>query len=211
MTYEDALLGELAHVTGVTRAVLADELHRMHPAFSAAAPPRPPEQPVTRPSPKPPIKVSKHEYLGEFTVAGAGLVVGELTESTGDIPPGADERRSVASPAVPGTWYAFVKGGDDVEALVVVHRDHAGDLKKLAKAALPLSRVIVGGGRLTILDASVRDNATYVDDAMFPLFPEGLVLDRGCHTGTGGDGVFPVHGVTMAAKLVFVAVSFTGK
>ncbi len=208
MTFEDAILGELAHVVGGTKDALVAELHGMHPAFLASAPARPPEQPITRPTPKPPIKLAKHEYLGEFTVADGRLVVGEFTESSGDSPTDAKERSSFVSPAVPGTWYAFVQGDDEVEALIAVHRDHADNFKKLAKSAAPLSRVIVEGGRMTMLDAAVRDDPKYVDETMFPLFTEGLILDRGCHSGTGGDGVDTVRGVLADGKLVFVSVSF---
>jgi len=208
LTFEDAILGELAHVVGGTKDALVAELHGMHPAFSASAPVRPPEQPITRPTPRPPIKLSKHEYLGEFTVADGRLVIGEFTESSGDSPPDAKERSSFVSPAVPGTWYAFVQGDDEVKALIAVHRDHADNFKKLAKSAIPLSRVIVEGGRMTMLDAAVRDDPKYVDEAMFPLFPKGLILDRGCHCGTGGDGVDTVRGVLADGKLVFVSVSF---
>lgn len=208
MTFEDVILSELAHVVGGTKDALVDELHGMHPAFSASAPERPPEQPIARPTPTPPIKLAKHEYLGEFTVADGRLVVGEFTESSGDSPPDAEERTSFVSPAVPGAWHAFVRGDDEVEALIAVHRDHADRFKKLAKSAVPLSRVIVNGGRMTFLDAAVRDDPKYVDEAMFPLFGDGLILDRGCHSGTGGDGVDTVRGVLVDGKLVFVSVSF---
>ncbi len=71
-----------------------------------------------------------------------------------------------------------------------------------------LSHVVVNGGGTTMVDAAVRDDSDYIDEARFPLFVEGLILDRGCHCRTGGDGVFPVHGATNGNELVIVAVSF---
>ncbi|MBN2360302.1 MAG: hypothetical protein JXR83_12690 [Deltaproteobacteria bacterium] len=207
-TFETATVDELAHVLGLDKQALIDELHGSCPGFAENAPVRPSEPPLERPTPKSPIELNEHEYLGEFQVTGGLIVVGEWTQSTGNQRADAKERSSFLAPALNGTWHAFIKGGDDANGLVAVHGDHVQKFKKVAQEARELSRVVVEGGGMTMVDGAVRDDSAYIDEAMFPLFTVGLIHDRGCHCRTGGDGVFAVSGVRKGSDLIFVEVNF---
>lgn len=206
--FESAILGELAHVLDVARSVLAAELHGIHPVFSGSAPARPPEAPLQRPSPPSPIELRGYEYLGEFQVTAGTLAIGEWTASSADRPADVKVRTNLLVGGLTGGWHAFLEGDDEIDALIAVHRDHVADFNRLRKDARDVGRVVVEGGAMTILDAAVRDDPAFIDEIMFPLFTDGLILDRGCHCRTGGDGVFPVRGTFEGNALVFAAVRF---
>jgi RNA polymerase-interacting CarD/CdnL/TRCF family regulator len=204
--YEGIVLAELAHVAQTTMDDLVAELHRIHPAFSAENP-RPPEFPVAQPSPKPPVELANHDYLGIFTVADGRLFIGENIQSRPSIDaPSAP--RVLESPAAPGTWHAFLFRGKGPGALIAIHSDRAADFKKVQRSAKPLGDVDVNGGQISVIDAAVRSDPAALDEVMFPLFPTGLVLDRGCQSSTLGDGTHQVRGVLEDGRLVFVAVDF---
>jgi hypothetical protein len=200
-TLEQVAVGEIAHAIGAAFVELVGELHAVHAPFAPDAPRRPPEPPLARPTPRSPVDVPAARYLGAFRVDGGALVAGEWTTSA------AGDAVAVVVPAPSGAWHAFVQA-ERGRGLVAVHEAHVADFRRLVRDARPHARVRVTGGGATIVDAAMRDDASLADDAMFPLFAAGLLLDRGCHARTGGDGVFPVRTVARGGRTVFVAFGF---
>ncbi|MFL5322531.1 MAG: hypothetical protein ACJ790_22920, partial [Myxococcaceae bacterium] len=208
--FEDAVLPELASALERDLESLRQELHAIHPVFKKDAPERPEEPEVQAPRPSPPFELPGFSYFGDFTVE-AELVIGEpgSTLSHADQPPEVDVRHNVRLAVRPGHWLGFKREDDGAaNSLVAVHEAASGRLLTLLHSARLLSRVIVEGGRIALLDASVRSEPEFVDEMEFPLFPEGLIKERGVACTTGRDGVFPVLAARTAEGVELVAVSF---
>jgi RNA polymerase-interacting CarD/CdnL/TRCF family regulator len=226
--FEDVVLSELAVSMQTSSDSLKEQLSAVHPVLRGEVPDRPPAEEFTRPRPPPPFELPLHEFLGTFRSDGT-LVVAEpgATLSSADQPPEEDVRHNAHVKVKPGNYLAFLRTdepkddneaeNEDVErggakkkggALIAVHEDFANKLLTLTLSAFDLVGVIVEGGRIAMLDESVRTDQNFIDEMEFPLFSEGLILDRGVMATTGGDGVFPVAIARPLGETTFVMVAF---
>jgi RNA polymerase-interacting CarD/CdnL/TRCF family regulator len=215
--YERAVVEEIAHVLSRPRTELVKELHEVHArtgTFAATGKDRPPEVPAPRPMS--PVDVPGHEFLGAFTVGQQGLVAGDpiYVHSSADEPKKAGHRGNVLIPnAAAGEWLAFVRRDREdsgrVAALLAVQRSHALHVDALRKQTSKVADLWVDGGRMAILDASVRDDERYGDAMQFRTGSEGVIEGRGCLSQSGdGDGIFPASTATANGAAVLVVVEF---
>lgn len=208
--FEDVVLNELASSLGTTQDALKEKLAAVHPIFSVELPERPEHEPTQPPRPTAPFELPGHEYLGSFRVEET-LVIAEpgATLSSADQPPEEDVRHNLHVKVKPGHYLAFVRHEDgEAGALIAVHEQFGHQLLTLTHEPFELAKVIVEGGRVAMLDEKVRNEREFVDEMEFPVFPTGLILDRGAMCGTGGDGQFPVLIGRPMGETVLVVVEF---
>lgn len=223
--FEDVVLSELASSLETSPEALRNRLAELHPVLRGEVPDRPPAEEFTPPRPPPPFDLPGHEYLGSFRCDGK-LVVAEpgATLTSADQPPEEDVRHNAHVTVKPGTWFAFVRrdeappqeqaANDDVAserkrgALVAVHEDFANKLLTLTLSAFELVALIIEGGRVAMLDEQVRTDQRFVDEMEFPLFSEGLILDRGAMATVGRSGLFALRIARPLGETAFVMVEF---
>jgi RNA polymerase-interacting CarD/CdnL/TRCF family regulator len=214
-TYEELLFSELGYVLGRPTGDLRAEMQSLHAVFSATAErPREPQQTAVKPAGP---TVRGFDLLGPFEIEG-GLVVADPTYISSH----ADKRGGLNHriPALGGTWYGYA--ADDKKMgrtglLVAVHASKVpakhsllekSPLAALQKQAHVVATIRVDGGRMTILDQSVRDEERFEDELFFR-GRNGTVLGRGCTTESGyGDGTYPVSVVLEDGEAVYVQVDF---
>ncbi len=200
---EELVLGQIASSLDRPRGELERDLHARHPAFSSSAAPTPFAPSLVRPDPIAPVVWAEHDFLGTFRV-DAALAIGEHPSSDETIT-GA-ERPCFLGLAASGEWYAFVRGDEEVEALVAVHAAHAPAFESLDRSAHRACDLVVTDHRVAVLDAAVVHDVRFTDELDLPLFDEGLVLDRGCHCHVASPGKWPLEVVEDDARLVFVRI-----
>ena len=210
--FESVVLEELALSLGKQVDELKATLTATHPLLRGEVPERPELEPFKPPRPAPPFELPAHEYLGTFRIAQT-LVVAEpgVTLSLADQPAEEAVRHNAHVLVKPGNYFAFLRNDEDssgVRALIAVHQQFAEKLLSLSLAAFELVGVIVEGGHIAMLDEAVRTDPAFVDEMEFPLFPDGLILDRGCIATTGRAGVLGVKIARPLGETVFVMVEF---
>jgi hypothetical protein len=215
---EERVVPELAYVLGTPTDALVSKLHAIHAqhgTFSTTAKVRPPD-PAFVP-PKDPWHLAGHEYVGSFSVATDTVIAGDPIYATSkhDEPP-QDVTKNVHITATPGRWLCYVEldpaHPDDVSiGFLAIHESAHPDLATARRKATAVGKLWVDSGQMSVVDAAIRDDASYDDARLFGADDGGIIRDRGCKVPSGGgDGTYVAHTVSHDGKAIYIHVDFRG-
>jgi hypothetical protein len=216
---EDAVLPELAYVLGTSQEELAEKLHSVHAergTYAKTAKARPPEpEPVP---PKDPWGIKGHEYVGTFTLESDDLIAGDpvYVTSRHDEPP-QEVTKNVRIPATAGHWLCYLEldpedASDVTMAFIAIHESARKQFERARGKAASVAKLWVDSGRMSVVDAAIRDAAAYDDARLFGADDFGVIGGRGCTVTSGaGDGTYTTRVIADSGKAIFIHVDFTGK
>jgi hypothetical protein len=216
---EEDVLPELALVLGIDERLLARQLHAKHAilgAFAKTAKRRPAEKEPT--PPKDPWRVKGHAYVGVFTVSGDRLIGGDpIYVTTKHDEPAQEVTQNVGIDALPGTWRCYLeldpKDPSEVTmSFIAVHDSAKKELAGGRRKARTVAKLWVDSGQMAVVDAAIRDDASYDDARLFGADDHGIIGGRGCKVlSGGGDGTYTTRVIERDGKAVYVHVDFTGE
>ena len=97
-------------------------------------------------------------------------------------------------------------------SFIVVHDSAKKELVGGRRKARPVAKLWVDSGQMSVVDATIRDDAAYDDARLFGADDLGIIGGRGCKVPSGGgDGTYTTRVIERDGMAVYVHVDFTGE